>query len=145
MVIVPWSTGMPKTAAVGDEFIRVVLDRVKSHITVMIDTMLHVDDEPSEPSLSRSISVTSLRNRAAKSQLSTEEVSPVVQLQERYQIFLPYFGGRDDRIALKLVLQLLHCTDVTATILQICTTRKQTDLPSPLRRAHRPRNSCLPH
>jgi hypothetical protein len=131
MVIVPWSSGLPKTAASGDEFIRVVLDKVEAHVAVMIDTTLHIDDESSEPSLSRSISLTSLRNRAAKSQPLIEESNPVVQLQEGYQIFLPYFGGRDDRVALKLVLQLLHCTDVTATIVRIRTTSEPTDLPSP--------------
>jgi len=136
MVIVPWSPsaveGVGSSAVHPDEFIRMVLEKVESHVSVMIDTALHVDDEPSEPSLSRSISVTSLRNRATKTTTSSDiEPSPVLQLQEGYQIFLPYFGGQDDRIALKLVIQLLHCTDVTATIVRIRPTRETGDLTSP--------------
>ena len=136
MVIVPWSPsaveGVGSSTVHPDEFIRVVLEKVESHVSVMIDTALHIDDEPSEPSLSRSISVTSLRNRATKTTTSSEiEPSPVLQLQDGYQIFLPYFGGQDDRVALKLVIQLLHCTDVTATIVRIRPTHETGDLTSP--------------
>lgn len=135
MVIVPWSSGV-KEATVGsavhrDEFIRAVLETIESHVAVMIDATLPVDDSPPEPSLSRSISVTSLRNRVTKAAGSSEiEASPVVQLQKGYQIFLPYFGGRDDRVALKLVIQLLRCIDVTATIVRFRLTRDAADLSS---------------
>jgi hypothetical protein len=40
-------------------------------------------------------------------------------LQEGYHVFLPYFGGKDDRIALLTVLQLIRCPDVKATIVKI--------------------------
>ena len=94
---------------------------MESHVSVMIDTSLHIDDEsPSEPSLSRSISMTSLRNRATKTTTSSEiEASPIIQLQDGYQIFLPYFGGKDDRVALMMVIQLLRCSDVKATVVRI--------------------------
>ena len=126
MVIVPWSSNLAQAsgtsaAALQDEFIKQVLDKVESHVSVMIDTNLHLDDEsPSEPSLSRSISVTSLRNKATRTTTSSEiEASPVMQLQEGYQIFFPYFGGKDDRVALMMVIQLLRCTDVKATVVRI--------------------------
>ena len=149
MVIVPWSPGVVKSvgssAVHPDEFIRVVLEKVESHVSVMIDTTLHVDDEESEPSLSRSISVTSLQNRATKTTTSSEiEPSPVVQFQEGYQIFLPYFGGQDDRVALKLVIQLLHCTDVTATIVRIRPTHEASNLPSPPVSHYVPETSSTP-
>ena len=126
MVIVPWSGDLAQasgtsTAALQDEFIKQVLDKVESHVSVMIDTSLHLDDEsPLEPSLSRSISVTSLRNRATRTTTSSEiEATPVIQLQEGYQVFFPYFGGKDDRVALMMVIQLLRCTDVKATVVMI--------------------------
>jgi hypothetical protein len=88
----------------------------------MIDTNLHRDDEsPFEPSLNRSISMSSLRHRATSKATSTSEIeaSPVVQVQEGYHVFLPYWGGRDDRVALRMVLQLLQCPEVKATIIRI--------------------------
>jgi len=126
MVIVPWSSNLVQasetsTAVLQDEFIRQVLDKVETHISVMIDTSLHMDDESYlEPSLSRSISVSSLRNKATQTTTTSEiEAIPVIQLQEGYQVFLPYFGGKDDRVALMMVIQLLRCTDVKATVVRI--------------------------
>lgn len=127
MVIVPWTSELVPfigTAATipQDEFIKQVLDKVESHVSVLIDTTLHVDEEvnPSEPSLSRSISMTSLRNRHPRTaSISEIEVSPVVPVQEGYRVFLPYFGGRDDRVALMTVIQLLRCSKVKATLVRI--------------------------
>jgi hypothetical protein len=127
MVIVPWTSDLvPLSGATStipqDEFIKQVLDKVECHVSVMIDTNLHRDDEsPFEPSLNRSISMSSLRHRATSRAASTSEIetSPVVQVQEGYHVFLPYWGGRDDRVALRMVLQLLQCPEVKATIIRI--------------------------
>ena len=127
MVIVPWMSELVPfvgTAATipQDEFIKQVLEKVESHVSIMIDTSLHLDDEAnsSEPSLSRSISMTSLRNRHPRStSISEIEGSPVVQVQEGYHIFLPYYGGKDDRVALMMVIQLLRCAEVKATLVRI--------------------------
>lgn len=124
MIIVPWTSHLvPFTGAASipqDEFITKVLDNVKGHVGVMIDTTLHIDDEsPSEPSLSRSISVTSLRNRARATASEIQEITPTSSLQEGYHVFLPYFGGKDDHIALMMVIQLLQCPEVKATVVRI--------------------------
>lgn len=127
MVIVPWTSELVPfigTAATipHDDFIKQVLEMVESHVSIMIDTSLHVDEEsnPSEPSLSRSISMTSLRNRHPRTaSISEIEASPVTQVQEGYHIFLPYYGGKDDRVALMMVIQLLRCSDVKATLVRI--------------------------
>lgn len=58
--------------------------------------------------LSRSMSAISLRRH---SELQT---LPVVD--RSHHIFLPYFGGQDGRVALRLVLQLAENPEVTATI-----------------------------
>jgi len=97
------------------------------HVSVLIDTSLHLDDEsPTEPSLSRSISMISLRNRTMSmnsgSHLGSPEIEvtpPLQTLPDGYHIFLPYFGGRDDQIALTFVLQLMHGSNVKATIVRI--------------------------
>jgi hypothetical protein len=34
-------------------------------------------------------------------------------------IFMPFFGGPDDRLALRFVVQLCHHTNVTATVVKI--------------------------
>jgi hypothetical protein len=135
MVIVPWAshfaqlTGAP-SAIPQDEFIKNVLDKVESHVSVMIDANLNIDDEsPSEPSLSRSISTSSLRNRFTKSSNSEIEAAPILHLQEGYHVFLPYFGGKDDRIALLTVLQLIRCPDVKATIIKIRSIEEIVDEP----------------
>lgn len=122
MVIVPWTSHLVTgaTSIPQDDFIMKVLDNVETRIGVMIDTTLHIDDEsPSEPSLSRSISVVSLRNKMRTSTSEIQEIGSSVSLQDGYHVFLPYFGGRDDHVALMLVTQLLQCPDVKATVVKI--------------------------
>jgi hypothetical protein len=120
MVIVPWTSHNTGSSIPQDEFIKQVLEKVESHVSVMIDTDLNMDDEsPMEPSLSRSISVSSFRHRVPRTPTSEIEASPMVQVQEGYQVFLPFWGGRDDRVALGMVLQLLHCPQVKATVVKI--------------------------
>ena len=138
MVIVPWTGhGVPVTSGASipqDEFIKQVLEKLESHVAVMIDTNLHTDDElPSEPSLSRSISMMSLRNRAMSMTSASAEIepTPIVQLPDGYHVFLPYFGGRDDFVALTLVVQLLRGADVKATIVRIQCGDKDPEITSP--------------
>lgn len=123
MVVLPWTsqtlqfTSGP-TSIPQDEFIKVVLERVEGHCAIMIDSNLYLDDEsPSEPSLSRSISMRSLRTRTVSP--SSGEIEPMPIVLEGYHIFLPYFGGKDDRVALSMVIQLLNCKEVKATIVRI--------------------------
>jgi len=130
MVIIPWRSSnignIPGFGIPSDEFIKHVLETVQSHVAIVIDTNLVPDDDnPREPSLSRSISVTSLRNRMIGQRATsyTGEIEPIrdgaVRLQEGHQVFLPYFGGKDDRAALIFVLQLLRGSDVKATVVRI--------------------------
>lgn len=53
-------------------------------------------------------------------------MSPV--LDRSHHIFLPFFGGADDQVALRFVLQLAKSSNVTATILHIVTAMPH-DLP----------------
>jgi hypothetical protein len=120
MVIVPWTSDNTGSSIPQDEFIKQVLEKVESHVSVMIDTNLNMDDEsPMEPSLSRSISVSSFRHRVPRTPTSEIEASPMVQVQEGYHVFLPYWGGRDDHVALRMALQLLRCPQVKVTVVKI--------------------------
>jgi hypothetical protein len=47
------------------------------------------------------------------------DLPDVAMTARSHHIFLPYFGGDDDRYALHLVLQLLEKPDVTATIVRV--------------------------
>lgn len=60
------------------------------------------------PTLSRQASKISLSNDRGPAS------SPIVD--KSHHIFMPYFGGADGRVALRLVLQLAENPDVTATI-----------------------------
>ena len=67
--------------------------------------------EEARGGLMRTVSALSLR--------STREV-PIAPITDRsHHVFLPYFGGPDDRVALRFVLQLAQNTNVTATILYV--------------------------
>lgn len=61
--------------------------------------------------LKRSVSAMSLR--------STREIPTAPVTDRSHHIFLPYFGGADDRVALRFVLQLAENVNVTATILLV--------------------------
>ena len=50
-------------------------------------------------------------------------------------IFLPFFGGPDDRLALRLVVQLCHHANVTATVLRI--TKMDEDSSSEAESSHK--------
>jgi Kef-type K+ transport system membrane component KefB len=60
---------------------------------------------------------TTLSRQASKISLSNERgpaSSPI--MDKSHHIYMPYFGGADGRVALRLVLQLAENPDVTATI-----------------------------
>jgi hypothetical protein len=127
MVIVPWTSSLIRYFGTmadipQNEFVIEVLDRVEAHTGIMIDTTLQMDEDMMEPSLSRSISMSSLRNRAARPATSADseiDVPPALQLTEGYHVFLPYFGGRDDRVAFAILIQLVKTQDVKATVVRI--------------------------
>lgn len=58
----------------------------------------------------RTISRTSLRSQGPT-------LAPIVN--RRHHIFLPFFGGPDDHLALRLVLRLTQSSNVTATIVHV--------------------------
>ncbi|OJD14893.1 hypothetical protein AJ78_04809 [Emergomyces pasteurianus Ep9510] len=69
--------------------------------------------KPQPGHLSRSVSGTSVYKSA--------DITLSPALNQGHHIFFPYFGGADDKVALRLVLQLAKNTAVTATILRVDT------------------------
>ncbi|KAJ9656870.1 hypothetical protein H2201_008392 [Coniosporium apollinis] len=63
------------------------------------------------PTLTRTLSSLSLRSS------SGHITAPITD--RSHHIFFPFFGGADDRVALRLVLQLAESPDVTATIVHL--------------------------
>jgi len=62
------------------------------------------------PRLSRALSTLSLS--------SNHDRTPIAPIADRsHHVFMPFFGGADDRAALRLVLQMAENPDVTATII----------------------------
>jgi hypothetical protein len=129
MVILPWTSNLSQymgqpTITFNDEFIRNVLDKIEGHVGILVDTtlQLEIDSGSGEPSLRRSISAGSLRARTPRTINSANDLEIeriYVQLQEGYRVFFPYFGGRDDIVAFRTVVQLLHCSDVKVTLVKI--------------------------
>ncbi|KAK5144998.1 hypothetical protein LTR04_001419 [Oleoguttula sp. CCFEE 6159] len=66
--------------------------------------------------LTRSVSGLSLRHHQREHAAST----PVAD--RSHHVFFPFFGGADDRVALRLVLQMAENQDVTATLIHYHTT-----------------------
>lgn len=84
-----------------------------------------------EKTLSRTTSHISIRSRKA-----TDVLAPIVPVVDQsHHIFFPFFGGVDDCVALRFVLQLASNKNVTATITRIVykpDARTELDLQLPL-------------
>ncbi|KAF2140997.1 uncharacterized protein K452DRAFT_229660 [Aplosporella prunicola CBS 121167] len=124
MIILPWSeTGnMSELSVISHEAVRHKLDAntYNSFVTSVLDnatcaTAIFINGEfggsasKERQKISRSVSHLSLRS---------ENRSTVAQAPSNrsHHVFFPFFGGADDRAALRLVLQLAEHPDVTATI-----------------------------
>jgi hypothetical protein len=136
LVLIPWSeTG---TISEGDQpyflpeihstdrfangpqmsFMRTVLDAARCNTVVFINRGFGPVLAHDSRSLQRTISGLSIHHKVA--------VSPVTDLKRH--VFFPFFGGPDDRVALRLVLQLAHSTSISVTIVQVRT----LDVSSPM-------------
>lgn len=107
------------TAGPHTNFIQQVLSRATSNTAVFVNRGFGAPRIQKErPHLARTVSNVSLRSRHTET-----AVAPVAD--RSHHIFFPFFGGVDDRVALRFVLQLAKNSNVTATI-----THFTTPLPS---------------
>ncbi|KAI9779625.1 MAG: K(+)/H(+) antiporter [Geoglossum umbratile] len=125
MVIIPWSeTGSISDALLPDgaenrfasgphnQFILSTLATTVSNTAIFVNRGFGGPSiEPVPRTLSRTLSTHSIRSR--------HEITTAPVADRSHHIFFPYFGGSDDRVALRFVLQLAKNDNVTATIAYI--------------------------
>ncbi|PGH13946.1 hypothetical protein AJ79_03361 [Helicocarpus griseus UAMH5409] len=102
-----FSTG-PHTA-----FITSILKNAKCPVGVFVNKSFGGPQlsRPQPGHLSRSVSGTSV--------YKSTDITLSPALNQGHHIFFPYFGGADDKVALRLVLQLARNTTITATIIHV--------------------------
>lgn len=117
-VLIPWSETIsevdssPDSLASGvqDFFIQKTLETATCNTAIFVNQGFGAQMNDSAPGLSRSVSGISLRNRFNRE-------SPLQPITDRsHHIYFPFFGGADDRVALRFVLQLAQNSNITATI-----------------------------
>ncbi|KAF8425523.1 Sodium/hydrogen exchanger family-domain-containing protein [Tirmania nivea] len=124
LLLVPWSetgavsdpqdhqTTSPEnrfTSSVHNQFIAKVLGSTSCSTAILVDRGFG----GLERTLSRSTSMHSIRSRKNMDSIFAPVTDP------SHHIFFPYFGGDDDRLALRFVLQLCGSVNVTASIVHI--------------------------
>lgn len=88
-------------------FVSDILQRVPGHVGILIEQS---PGSPKRPAISRTASGMSIQTSLWSRQPTNTRSHHVV---------LPFFGGEDDRFALRFVMQLVRNDQVTATIIQI--------------------------
>ncbi|KAK4547114.1 hypothetical protein LTR36_001335 [Oleoguttula mirabilis] len=92
-------------------FIAEVLNTAQCNIAIFINKGFSGSLKQRPSALQRSMSALSTRNH--------RDHATTPNIDRSHHIFLPFFGGADGRVALRLVLQLAEDTEVTATIVHI--------------------------
>ncbi|RCI13013.1 hypothetical protein L249_0466 [Ophiocordyceps polyrhachis-furcata BCC 54312] len=127
LLILPWSEtgGMgdapvvstttldDKMASTYASFVKSVLESCRCNVGIFFSRPDFVTEaaakEPDHGKLSR---------RCSTGALPIEVPAPLTPVQPHH-IFLPYFGGEDDQVALRLVLQLCQGSQATACIMRV--------------------------
>ncbi len=127
-VLIPWSeTGSVNdgqgslldstenrfTSSPHNQFIATALTKAWCTTAVFVNRGFGGPSRETERTLNRTVSGLSMRG-ARDANIST----PIVD--RSHHIFFPFFGGADDRVTLRFVLQLAQNPTVTATIIYFC-------------------------
>lgn len=124
-----------------NQFIANVLARTTCSTAIMVNRGFGLDRLPQ---LHRSSSLHSMHSRKHD---YAHVFSPISD--PSHHIFFPFFGGIDDRVALRFVLQLATNINVTATIVQVIYSPDAADpgleFPAATARRDLPRNLSLSH
>jgi len=121
-LLIPWSDSGnlqeqdPFADRVGDApypaFVSGLLPRLPSGVGIFIDRAWTIPSaKPRPPPMRRTISAMSIQSTRSDRQRT---VLPAACRNQH--LFLPFFGGPDDRFALRLVLQLAQNSSVTVTV-----------------------------
>jgi hypothetical protein len=123
LVLIPWtdplntievdSTIDSLSSGIQDAFVQKTLETATCNTAIFINRGFG-GSAPVEPrTLSRTLSGISLRSRREAPTL------PVVD--RSHHVYFPFFGGVDDRVALRFVLQLAQNSNITVTIIHFNT------------------------
>lgn len=123
-VLIPWSEygsvtddqSVPFTISANEryqskthlDFINQTLAKAVCNTGIFVNKGFGGLEAGGRPQLARSISAMSMRSHRDKAAMPIKNKS--------HQIFLPFFGGVDDRVALRLVLQLAKNPNVSVTV-----------------------------
>jgi len=123
LVLIPWTD--PVSAAementidsissgIQDSFVQKTLETATCNTAVFINRGFGGSMPIESRTLSRTISGISLRSR--------REVPTPPVIDRSHHVYLPFFGGLDDRVALRFVLQLAHNSNITVTVIHFNT------------------------
>jgi len=133
LVLIPWEkTGNSGSAQAIVEIanqrldpsytniIKPILQGTESNIGILFPKAISTQSgtqTPQRVKLTRAYSLSDIKNDIP--------IIPVTSLS--HHIFLPYFGGRDDELALTVVLQLCEKPDVTATVVRFAAPSSSDD------------------
>ncbi|KAK0258409.1 hypothetical protein B0A54_05962 [Friedmanniomyces endolithicus] len=124
LLLLPWSeTGsMSESQTISTEsvrnklasdmysaFIAQALETAKCHVAVFINRGFTGSLKQKPSTMDRKMSTLSVRSQR-------DRVTAVTNTGRSHHIFLPFFGGADGRLAVRLALQLAEHPEVTATI-----------------------------
>lgn len=134
LMLIPWSeTGsMSETAIISSEttrsklaapsyssFVIRALNQASCTTAVFINRNFGGSTALTRPALSRSKSAVNMQSLREGISQPTDPVA-----DRSHHIFCPFFGGADDRVALRLVLQMAENPEVTATVVFLETNDK---------------------
>jgi len=123
LVLIPWNDSDSSadfgavhdslSTSVQDAFIQKTLETAICNIAVFYNNGFGGPSATSEPRLARSISGLSLRSHRDAASMTIADRS--------HHVYFPFFGGADDRVALRFVLQLAQNSNVTVTVIHFNT------------------------
>jgi len=123
LVLIPWTdpvsaTEMDNTidslsSGVQDAFVQKTLETATCNTAVFINRGFGGSTPIESRTLSRTVSGISLRSRR-------EAPTPPV-VDRSHHVYFPFFGGVDDRVALRFVLQLAQNSNITVTVIHFNT------------------------
>ena len=123
LVLIPWNDSDSSaefgtvhdslSASVQDAFIQRTLETATCNTAVFYNRGFGGPSTAPEPRLARTISGISLR--------SHRDATTSTIADRSHHIYFPFFGGADDRVALRFVLQLAQNSNVTVTVVHFNT------------------------
>jgi nucleotide-binding universal stress UspA family protein len=124
LVLIPWAdpntmaedaTNVDSSAGVQDAFILKALETATCDTAIFVNRGFGGSITPEPRTLTRTPTGLSLRSHRE------HVVAPVAD--RSHHVYFPFFGGSDDRVALRFVLQLAQNSNITVTIIHFMTAR----------------------